>query len=475
MRSKSDRKQMLKRFDWLPHTGVYNVDKLTAEDKKHKKAPFSAVLHDNPYAWALAQPSRECTFTNARLPRSCMIDFHVVDAGDPLGESSLGGGLQLLPLSLAADLVPRKKSEAARSPAERSAVARVQEERRSPEGARAGHMVLQRTAVKWVSDHIKKNVFSHGVSVRARMRLAQEGLPERLGWRTDMHDVVLNGLRRVLWARIKFFFNSKKNADSEGLLIALPAGTKFTHVHGVERAGCVLRLRKEAGSTPVMPEVSQLARRAIMKKDGQICENETGKLEYADLREAQEEYKRTIAERKANNMENEAKYDAYDMILGKASAPNSSPETSSEQDVDGAEVEAEVDTADSQQPSSTPDEDRHANDKLGSATWQSYDSAFKRDEEMRTPWMAGLGPLPPPSHPFTVYYPTVRYRNGRIPLYDLPRLLGDDIMSALLENSVFKDVEYVVVANAKGTLDALTQLIRLHTYIGLTKEESEMA
>jgi hypothetical protein len=62
-------------------------------------------------------------------------------------------------------------------------------------------------------------------------------------------------------------------------------------------------------------------------------------------------------------------------------------------------------------------------------------------------------------------YPTIQYRDTRIPLYNLEELLGEEKTKELLEDTIFKKSEYLVVKEGRLTAGAQMALMKLQGYL----------
>lgn len=93
------------------------------------------------------------------------------------------------------------------------------------------------------------------------------------------------------------------------------------------------------------------------------------------------------------------------------------------------------------------------------------DRAWQHAERKSLPFLEGMLPLNAPVQAATLYFPTVRYRNRRVPGYNLPHLLGRQMAADLIKDTVFRDVTYVALTMHRGLLDTHYMLQKLQAYL----------
>ncbi|KAB8532581.1 hypothetical protein FH972_025526 [Carpinus fangiana] len=85
-----------------------------------------------------------------------------------------------------------------------------------------------------------------------------------------------------------------------------------------------------------------------------------------------------------------------------------------------------------------------------------------------------LRPLSPVVEDVDARFPTLWYRNRRVPLYDLPQLLGgQEAVRTLVAGTSFVDSEWVTLSSNLGSLQLLQLLFRLHAYLAYGQEEQK--
>lgn len=225
----------------LEFAGIARLDVRHTVVKSFRNAPFSTAFAQNPYAHALATPVRQCVFSGARLPTSCLLDFHLV----PSNSHDANGKVALMPLSLAVAMIPKNKAKYKRTDDEYDAISALQRETKHHIGT-ASYVTNQRAAVAFASssqDPKRQRVRQFIVGRRANAILGEES-PHGVVWRDDMPDVVLDGLRKVVIKKLRFFFTTRLVRDTPGLVAEVPAGER-RRLDGVEDVVAVLRLKDE--------------------------------------------------------------------------------------------------------------------------------------------------------------------------------------------------------------------------------------
>lgn len=220
--------------------GVFRPTKpgRTMEDN-FREAPFSTAFAMNPYAHALGTSLRECCFTGLRLPSACLLDFH-------LTASENRKRLAMLPLSLAAALVPKNKSPSNRTPQENLLVAREASARRDPQG-HASYVTTQQTAIRFVSEN-EKRVQKYAMSRRAQHTLSMDDSKKLITWPEDMDDVVLSNLRKLVVKKLRFYLQTKDVADKPGLVATPPGGgDNLSRLQETNDVMCILKLGSARG------------------------------------------------------------------------------------------------------------------------------------------------------------------------------------------------------------------------------------
>jgi len=223
------------RFQNYEFAGVFRPTKpgRTMEDN-FRQAPFSTAFAMNPYAHALGTSLRECCFTGLRLPSACLLDFHLTDSEDKRS-------LAMLPLSLAAALVPKNKSSSRRTPMENILVAREASARRDPQGD-ASYITTQQAAIKFVSGNTKR-VQHYAISRRVNNTLSLDASKKSIIWREDMDDVVLSNLRKLVVKKLRFYLQTKDIADKPGLVATPPGGgDSLSRLQEMNDVMCILKL-----------------------------------------------------------------------------------------------------------------------------------------------------------------------------------------------------------------------------------------
>jgi hypothetical protein len=85
------------------------------------------------------------------------------------------------------------------------------------------------------------------------------------------------------------------------------------------------------------------------------------------------------------------------------------------------------------------------------------------------PGQSSLSSFPPRPNPKVtdppLQYPTLPYRDKRIPVYSLKDLLGEGRTTDLLKETVFEDSRYLVVKEGRLTANAQMALMKLQGYL----------
>jgi len=431
------------RFMDLDFQGVYRRTNRKTLKQQIKAAPFATTFAQNPYAHALAMPVRMCCLTGTRLPSSCLVDFHIQEKPD-------SPDLSLLPLSLVAARVPANKPEDKRTAAESEAVAAHEAELRRPD-ATATYIVGRQAALQFVSDGNKKRFKFFGYRTQKMLSDAGRDPPE---WRADMAGFVLAELRKVVVKKLLWHFRSKVTKDNPGLVADLPGGSDITRLNDVDGVMCVLRL------TP-SPEPPNL-----------------------------------LTESKDNSAE---PANPPTLLPPAVPAPNLGPLTAAIKNVDSDKASVLTDPMSISKVPNLVDNNYTRNHKENEYTWNHEDiteldtdtpnpsaptsptmprgSTYRKKKgwwlaDERKTFLADLLPLPPPIKPATLYFPTLHYRNRRVPLYSLPVLLGEKATRKLLEGTVFAESEWLTVTSSTSTIQPQLWLGKLAAYVAERKGSS---
>lgn len=366
-----------------------------------------------------------------------MLDFHLAEVpGSDTGE------VQLLPLSLAAALVPQAKRRSERESmtmGEEEVVNRWRAEDgdRVPIGS-ASYMLAKREAVEFVSQNPKSRLTRYAVARRVLMNLDKYGKNVRLKWREDMPQLLLLGMRKVLARSLAHFARQKASADAEGAIQAMPGRAGLERLDDVNDVQCVLRLRRSGIS-------------------------DDGKDTSANVEETRNS---------RTNMQDSANESAH---VGEIQPTQAALEHSP--------AKEQVDTS----STSLPDAE-HGNQFatsvehlageqspegfIGSTTQVIAEGPWEHAERKSLPFLEGIRPLPSLPKPATIYYPTVRYRNRRVAAYNLPHLLGDEMTANIFKGTVFEDLTYVTLTMSRSLRDTQIMLLKLHAYQGESKAKT---
>ena len=431
------------RFMDLDFQGVYRRTNRKTLKKQMDSAPFATTFAQNPYAHALATPIRMCCLTGTRLPSSCLVDFHIQ-------EKLESPDLSLLPLSLAAAQVPANKPEAKRTASESDAVAAHEAELRRPD-ATATYIVGRQAALQFVSDGNKKRFRFFSYRTQKMLSDAGKGAPE---WRADMAGFVLAELRKVVVKKLLWHFRTKVTKDNPGLVADLPGGSDITRLNDVDGVMCVLRL------TP-SPEPANL----LTENKGNTAEPANGP---ALLPRAVPTPNFGLSRAAVQNVDSD-KVSVRTDPVAIAKVPNlvdnnytwnheENEYTWNHED----STELDTDTPISSAPQS-PTMPR-------GSTYRKKKGWWLADE--RKTFLADLLPLPPPIKPATLYFPTLHYRNRRVPLYSLPVLLGEKATRKLLEGTVFAESEWLTITSSTSTIQPQLWLGKLAAYVAERKGSS---
>lgn len=376
-------------------------------------APFSTAFAQNPYAHALAESVRQDCFTNARLPASCLLGFHLVETGIMKAGKATETEISLLPLSLAAELVSKKKNPTKLTEPEKIAVDGRDEDRHgwAPQGT-GSYILNKRAVLDFVSEDPKRRV--KRMAVTRRLLNSHGSLP--MAWREDMSDYVLEYLRRIVVKRLGHFFRSKTTKDKFGKVCTLPGGEGLERLDLVDDVMCILRLRPKTEGAD--------------RQDDPAAKPES--LEDWDFQTSGELASRTEED------------------IGKQLGPDP--------DLQSIGDDFDVDTRSESQKLARPNKAQTHPQRLG---------GFREKEPIFSNiWTA----LPPPTTPSSTYFPTLPYRNRRVAGYNLPYLLGGAMLEKLLKDTVFADSEYVVVTAHQATVGVNLSLLKLTAYISEGKE-----
>ncbi|KAL9092371.1 MAG: hypothetical protein Q9159_000879 [Coniocarpon cinnabarinum] len=400
------------RFDKWYKNGTYAFDPFEPQKAKENKAPFATAFAQNPWAQMLATPMRLDSYTGARLPKACLLDFHLADDVD--NEKT-----KLLPLSLAAAMLNKKRRW---SQEERQLRDEAKKENAvKPEGA-ATYVILKKEAMEDVGQDPKTWRRKRVLSSRIQQAVDRDQLGAKLEWRQDMAQVVLISLRKIVRQRLRDMIVLKAKPTQEGVVAALPNKYGLYALDDVENVGCVVRLQPRDPDEPAGPK------RIPEPKDpmrSHFWPNSTSFLgdTYGDW-----------------DLESPAKVWARDQAEREARG----------------EAAAEVVEEQSQ----------------GSTTQILVLDHWSKDDKQGSPFLGHCLPLPPPNVPTSWYYPTIRYRSQRVPIYDLPHLLGDEEMKRLLQGTAFDDTKVVAICQPWVSAELQAWLFKLQMFVASTKEET---
>lgn len=383
--------------------------KVTLNDS-FKRAPFSTRFSMNPFAHALATPIREDSFTGAHLPTSCLVDFGLLDADTTTAEKTL------LPLSLAEALIPRKKKNAALTGQEREIRARWAEEQMSISPTYSSSYVLNSSsAMSYIAG--EKRPLSLVLSRRIRETINRGTLSDKqISWRGDMPEFLLSALRKVTVRKLSFFFRNKARGDNPGVLSSVEEELGLRKLDELDNLACVLRLKPVEGTeSRTLQENHNDEASAIEETDAAFEGSTVPELDQV-----------------AYGAEADEPTSDYDPAAAVLKAPR--------------------------EPGMADIDRFHADH----AWWPESDATHRR--------VRLLGPsLKSP----LLHYPTVFYRRQRIPLYDLPTLLGDEYLADLIKDTVFVKSTHAVMAHSLGAVGAHQWLMKLQDYLARRKDELE--
>ncbi|KAI9670253.1 MAG: hypothetical protein M1831_006467 [Alyxoria varia] len=417
-----------------PYHRFGNKDSLA---KKEKETPFGLTFSHNPYVHSLLGPVRECCFTRVKLPRSHLLDFHVAE------NEEAGGGLELLPLSMLAKMVPKKKALHKLTPQERSMLEEVDAEEQSlqPLGS-ASYVVPRWKALNFISEEdTGARLSKHVLNRRTKQTLAQEGAGKSLHWREDMADFVLESLQKLVIKRLRYFLHRKEVADAPGVLAATPGCRGLIGMDLVEKVSCVLRL------TPSGPNQKTKHHEALDVQAPSPQETE-------------------ILKNPIQSLEEDGDPVNYD--VNSSTSEFQAEETSDCDEESETSDDAERNEVGSTKSSGATQTDPYRGKR--SKTHKFRDGPWKEKESKS--FLGNVHPLPSPSKPPSIYYPTMRYRNRRVPLYSLPQLLGEQNTNKLIRETVFKDIDYIAVTSHSGSVEPQIWLMKLQTYLAGSKAET---
>ena len=404
--------------------------------EKGRETPFGLAFSRNPYVHSLAGPVRECCFTKVKLPRSHLLDFHVSENED------VKGGLELLPLGMLAKMVPKKKALHKLTPQESSMIEDVEAEEQSfqPLGS-ANYVVPRWKALNFVSEQdTGARVFKHILNRRTQQTLASGGPGKSLHWREDMADFVLEVLRKLVMKKLRYFLNRKEVPDAHGVLAATPGCGGLVGMDLVDQVSCVLRL------TPSDPNDMMKSQKA------------------SDLPAPSLQETKTLVN-PIESLEEDGDPVVYD-----AASPRSdlqAGKTTCGEDESGRHS-AEQNKIGSTESSAAAQTDPYKGRR--SKTHKFHDGPWRESENKS--FLGNVHPLPSPSQPPSIYHPTMRYRNRRVPLYSLPQLLGEENTDKLIRETVFKHIDYIAVTSHSGSVELQMWLMKLQTYLAGSKAET---
>ncbi|KAI9717238.1 MAG: hypothetical protein M1828_007259 [Chrysothrix sp. TS-e1954] len=466
-----------KRFNDAPLKGLDNPNDFKTLGQRMKEAPFSTAFNLNPYAHALAQPVRECTVSGGRAPMSCMVDFHVYDKAKEKER-------WLLPLTLAASLIPRNLPDRLKSDKQVALLDKNAREHRSgkPTGA-ATHFLNRYDIIDGV--HTNKRASTAHLSRSLAQGLQAEGLGRKPQWRPDMADFVLAALRKVVVKQLRAQFLGKKIADNIGPYASPPGEDDLARLDDMDNVMCVLKLKKTpygaersfAHSTPqsidTQHDDSEITSNynedpfgiddSSPAFDTLATDTEASSKEVAELQPV-DEYQSEVAEPGAGGL---AELNAADDVEARMASDHvhetedpiaESPNTIGE---DEAHTTAGA-TASQTSPT--------IRDGTSSSTYFRRRGHWSHAEQ--SSFLGKLNPLPPPIRPSTLYYPTIQYRNRRVAIFSLPQLLGETLIEQLLKGTCFADRTYVAMRLNPRTVHPHESLLKLQAYLAKEKQDS---
>lgn len=406
-------KEQKDRFHKWYAAGAKTPNHLNKQIDQQRKAPFSIAFKQNPYAQALAAPIREDAFTHARLPKFCLIDFHLVAEKEKT---------KLLPLGLAAENISKSERKKRRGSKEVKLAIEAQENdtKYSPQGT-ATYVVAKKEALDYIGKNTKKRLHSHAVGIRMFGALEEDQLRNKVEWRPDMGDVVLKNLRKIVRKKLSSWLIGRVKPEDDAVFAALPGQRGLHMLDEIDDVGCVLRLKQPDPNAELMPNrVPQ----PIKPVRSHFYPNQTSFLgaTYGDFDH------QTPAEKQS---EEDAKRAAR------------------------GEIEAEVETP-----------------PWVSKTQVIMTEHWSRSDARRFPFLGHVLPLPPPSANATWYFPTTRWRKQRIPIFDLQYLLGESEMAKLVGDTIFKDTVLATLKYSSGTTKVLMWLVKLQAFLAQGKTKT---
>ena len=405
-------KKLSTRFDKWYKTGTYDWDQYEAQRAKESRAPFATAFAQNPYAQALATPLREDSFTHARLPKACILDLHLADDVE-------SNKLKLLPLGLAAALL--RNTDRKRS---RDAKAIEQTDRKEsavkPEGT-ASYVILKKEALDYIGQDPKRRARRRAVGRRMNETLDKDQNGHKVEWRNDTAELVLKSLRRIVRNRLRDLMLQRSSADKRGVVTALKNMFGLNTLDDVDNVSCVVRLKPattdEPPQTNRIPEPKNPLRSHFWPNVTSFLGDTYGEWDY---------------ETPAQRWERENTPQAGNDEPGRATQRRSATE-------------------------------RYVLDH-----WSQQDLRG-------VPFLGHCLPLPAPNLQATWYYPTIRYRSQRVPIYNLPALLGADEMEKLLADTVFADVILATITQPWVSAELQIWLFKLQAFLAKSKEATEKA
>ena len=400
------------RFREWYQTGTFQSNNRYTQKEKESKAPFATAFALNPYAQALGGPVREDGFTGARMPKSCMIDFHLVTGDDEK--------TRLLPVGLAAASLRKNKYEKMTDAEKDVKKTHEAEQSWTPQG-NATYVIAKKEGMDFIAENATKRVHTHAMSVKMVKTVEENQLGKWLEWDNDTCGIVLKKLREIVRQKLSPFLIGRNIPDRDALLAALPGQWGLKTLDEVDAVGCVLRLKpvdSQAGPEPNrVPEPEKPIR-------AHFYPNQTSFLgsTYGDFDE------QSPAEKEAAEKADRVKR---------------------------GEAEPELEPA-----------------AWASETQVLMTEHWSREDARRAPFLGHVLPLPSPTTHATWYFPTVRWRKQRVPVYDLTRLLGQSELDRLFGETSFKDVAIATLKQTGSTASALIWLLKLQAFLAKPKTET---
>lgn len=231
---------------------------------KLKEAEFATRMQENPYARMLAEPVREERFSQQRLPRTCLLNFEVIEdetasTGQEATQDDATSSLNFLPLSLMGEALPNSKAQHRFTTRERAAVAALNEDSAFTPRGPGSHMLARYDMLAWVSADSKQDRLPRVLSTRAANTLEQAGRSlrgarsksGRVVWQPDMPELVLAAMRKVVRRLLAFMLTTKTSrADRPGIVAEVPqmheGAASLALLDKVDGVACVLRLGNAA-------------------------------------------------------------------------------------------------------------------------------------------------------------------------------------------------------------------------------------